>query len=246
MRYLGNKTSLSKELAPVLMEKLNGNNYYIETMVGACGMIQAIDYPKRFASDYNPYIVALMSNLNNIEIYPEKSLFDGFAINEELYREVKANQDAYSKHLVGLLAFGCSFGGKFWGGYARGGLTSKGLERGYAQETLRNLVKLAPKLKNVKFANKSYLDVHIPSKSIVYLDPPYQGTTKYSNNFDHKGFWEYVRYISKTNFVYISEYNAPEDFDCIFQKECKVGIDHKLKEHNKSIEKLFVYKEGLK
>lgn len=241
MRYLGNKSKLAKELALILTTNLNGNNWYVEPFVGAAGMISNIDYSKRFGSDYNSYIIALMSSLNKVQINSDENLFDGYYINEELYKKVKINQDKYPKHLIGLLAFGCSFGGKFWGGYARGGLTSKGIARCHAQETLRNLENLRHKLDDVKFINKSYLDVHIPKGSVVYCDIPYRNSTKYSNPFNHSEFWEWCREKSKFNFLYVSEYNAPNDFRCIWEKEFKVGIDHKQKEHKKSIERLFIY-----
>jgi hypothetical protein len=34
--------------------------------------------------------------------------------------------------------------------------------------------------------------------------------------FNHDEFWEWVRNLSKTNIVYVSEYFAQEDFKCIW------------------------------
>ena len=53
-----------------------------------------------------------------------------------------------------------------------------------------------------------------------------------------------VRDVSKNNFVFVSEYNAPKDFDCIWSKECKTLLDsNKSIEYkdNVRIEKLFTY-----
>ena len=44
------------------------------------------------------------------------------------------------------------------------------------------------------------------------------------------------------NHVYISEYNAPEDFVSIYQKDTTNTIAYKVK---KNVEHLFVYKQGL-
>lgn len=241
MRYLGNKTRISKDLLPILTEHLNGKNWYIEPFVGACGMMQAVNYNKRLGIDFNPYIIALMDSLKYIEIIPEKCLFAGYEINEHLYNEIKNNKNKYTESIVGLVGFGTSFGGKFFNGYARGGLTSKGEQRNHAQETLRNLIKLKPLVEDVIFFNGSYEELYIDSGHVIYCDPPYEGTTKYSNEFDHQKFWNWVRVKSKDNYVYVSEYNAPADFKCVWQKEHKTGIHHGFKEHSARVEKLFIY-----
>lgn len=44
------------------------------------------------------------------------------------------------------------------------------------------------------------------------------------------------------NHVYVSEYNAPEDFVSIYQKDTTNTIAYKLKTNT---EQLFVYKNGL-
>lgn len=236
MRYLGNKSRLAKELAPILMKNLNGDNWYMEPFVGATGMMQAINYPKRVGSDINPYIIALMRHIS------EGYNFNDYKIDENLYNEVKKNINDYLPALVGFLGFGCSFGGKWFGGFAR----SEG--RNLVEESLRNIEKLAPKIKDVKFLNGSYemyyFEKCITKGDVYYCDIPYQGTTKYSNDFNYEEFWNWARIMSKYNWVYISEYNAPDDFECIWKKEHKVGIHHNLENHNKSVEKLFIYKGG--
>ena len=60
-------------------------------------------------------------------------------------------------------------------------------------------------------------------------------------DYDH--FWNWVRNISKDNFVFVSEQCAPEDFECIWQQEVK-RTTNKTNDF-KATEKLFVYKEGL-
>lgn len=69
-------------------------------------------------------------------------------------------------------------------------------------------------------SNLSYLDVELKDGDIVYCDPPYINTAKYSTDgFNHHEFWDWVRQSKYP--VYVSEYNAPEDI-------IKVGVMDKL------------------
>lgn len=96
-------------------------------------------------------------------------------------------------------------------------------------------------MQNVQFTNLNYYDLIIPNNSIVYCDPPYENTTKYKvETFNYKLFWEWVRYISKTNIVFVSEYNAPNDFECIWNKKISSRLSGK---NMFSVEKLFKLKE---
>jgi DNA adenine methylase len=54
----------------------------------------------------------------------------------------------------------------------------------------------------------------------VYCDPPYQSTKRYETDFDNNAFWEWVRETTpKVKALYVSEYEAPDDFKCIWQKD---------------------------
>lgn len=78
-------------------------------------------------------------------------------------------------------------------------------------ERLDKLQQLEPELHS-----GSYDELEIPAGAVIYCDPPYQNTTEYvENGFDHANFWQWCRKKSKTNPVYISEYNAPDDFMAI-------------------------------
>lgn len=91
------------------------------------------------------------------------------------------------------------------------------LQRLERLEQLERLQQLE-RLPTTVFHSKSYEQVEIPKDAVVYCDPPYQGTAKYKeNNFDHAKFWDWVRALSKTNRVYVSEYRAPDDFKKILE-----------------------------
>ena len=87
-------------------------------------------------------------------------------------------------------------------------------------------------------SQKDYRLIDIPKNSIVYADPPYNGTKEYLFKFSHKDFYTWLRAV---NFpVYVSEYSMPDDFICI--KE--INIFSLLGNNSsKRVEKLFVHKK---
>ena len=95
----------------------------------------------------------------------------------------------------------------------------------------------------VEFANLSFTDLDIPENSIIYCDPPYFGTEQYKNKFDHILFWDWVRTKSKQgNKVYVSEYNAPSDFVCVWEKKHKtIMANGEVTKSKDSTERLFIY-----
>ena len=138
--------------------------------------------------------------------------------------------------------------GRFFdGGYSGIRKIKNGSYRDYINESIRNIKKQIPFIKNIKFIHSDYRDIELPDNSIIYCDKPYQGTTGYSTskNFDHKSFWEWAKEKSLLGHkIYISEYKAPECFECVWEKQSKStlssnGITGGTK---KSTEKLFIYK----
>jgi DNA adenine methylase len=123
------------------------------------------------------------------------------------------------------------------------------MSRDYVNESYRDALRQSKLLQGVEFICASYDEVNYIENSIIYVDPPYANTTKYKIKFNHNKFWNWVRKMSKQGYkVFVSEYNAPEDFFCIWQKELDVGLAHlNGKDGNKKkIERLFVYRNFLK
>nr|DAH38563.1 MAG TPA: hypothetical protein [Caudoviricetes sp.] len=46
--------------------------------------------------------------------------------------------------------------------------------------------------------------------------------------------------MAKNNIVLVSEYNMPDDFECIWKKEIKTTLGNNLTSNNKRTEKLFI------
>ena len=117
--------------------------------------------------------------------------------------------------------------------------------RNYYQEAKNNILTQAPDLKGIVFGVSDYKEsIELPYDSgmLIYCDPPYQGTKQYANamTFDYNEFWQTMRDWSKNNIVLISEQNAPDDFECIWEQEVSRSI--KATDKSKSTEKLFKWR----
>jgi len=224
MRYLGGKSRICKEISNII-NNIKGN-LYIEPFVGGAWVTQYVEYNKKYAYDINPYLISLYKKLQEGWIPPE-------SITENDYKKAKNNE--VSPHLRAFIGFGCSFAGKWFGGFAR-----DNRNRNYCENAKNSLLKKFKKLKNVVFECKNYKELN-PTGATVHCDPPYSKTTKYDyvKNFNTAEFWEYVRKWSKNNTVIISEYLAPDDFNCITEFKTKTEIRNKNNEREDRIERLF-------
>ena len=75
------------------------------------------------------------------------------------------------------------------------------------------------KLNKIKSTNKSYHDFNEVSGAILYLDPPYEGSSQkgYTNSFDSQEFYDWAFEIAKTNIVIISSYSiSDERFEAVY------------------------------
>jgi site-specific DNA-adenine methylase len=85
-------------------------------------------------------------------------------------------------------------------------------------ERLDRLQSLEPS-KEIQMTNLDYRDVKIESDSVIYCDIPYKNTEKYSiGDFNHNEFYEWAR---RQNNIYISEYDMPEDFKIVSERNIK-------------------------
>ena len=117
------------------------------------------------------------------------------------------------------------------------------LERLQQLEQLEQLERLEQleQLERLELYSLNYNEVTIPDSAIIYCDPPYIGRAQYKEGgFNHDYFWDWVREKSKTNKIYVSEYNAPNDFVSVLKFEQKSTLQGGNQKHkNQPIENLF-------
>ena len=216
MVYMGSKNRIAKELIPIITKDLKPNQWYVEPFVGGANMIDKIEHPYKLGADNNKYLIALLKAVWNGQELPEY-------INKDEYIAVKTNKDNYPDWYVGFVGFVSSFRAKFFGGYSGYCTTKTGIQRNYIKERINNILK--QNLDGIKLVCSSYDALDIPANSIIYCDPPYNGTTKYKDSFDSDAFWQWCRDKAKEGHtVYVSEYNAPEDFKCIWEKQINSNL----------------------
>jgi DNA adenine methylase len=135
---------------------------------------------------------------------------------------------------------------KWFGGYAGIVHTKIDTYRNYYEEAVKNLLKQKDDIKDIKFISTDYLTLNETKMKnwVIYCDPPYQDTTKYNNiGFEYDVFWQWVRDTSKNNFVFVSEYNAPKDFKCVWSKVLTTTLDKSSR--STATEKLFTYNSNM-
>ena len=223
MRYLGGKHKISNQIVTILEKLRKPNQLYVEPFVGGAHIISKMS-GHRVGSDSNIYTIEMLKKAQQGFIFPQ-------VVTEKEYLYYKNNPSLCDKGLRGFIGFGCSFAGKWFGGYA------KDQKRNYAGEASRYLNKISKSIKNIKFYAVDYKDLS-PKNRLIYCDPPYQGTTSYGSYFDHNEFWDIMRDWSKENTVVISEYSAPSDFKEIAQFPKTLGLRTK-KGNEIRTEKLF-------
>lgn len=237
MKYVGSKNRFKDELIPTIQEIIDDNNVrnYYEPFVGGCNVIDKICCKKRIGNDAHKYLISMFKELQTGWIPPT-------TITEEEYNEVKANKDAHPNHFVGLVGFTASFGSKWFGGYARAFKADKITPRDMPAEAIRNLMKQVENIKDVKFLCGDYIKntpVDRLKNWVIYCDPPYEKTLSYKDNINHSEFWKWCATMSKENIVLVSEYSAPDGWECIWEKETTTSL--KVHTHEKRVESLFLY-----
>lgn len=211
MNYMGGKQALSRHILPIIQGYLGFGRIYVEPFVGGGNVIDKIPGP-RLAADINPYLIEMWKAAADGWMPPKQ-----FSL--EQYKSVQSDKDS-DPVLAGYVGFALSYGGKFFGGWARG-KTSKGVPRDYVDEAYRSARAQFPKMVGVHFVLSSYENLNVPAGAVVYCDPPYRGTTKYAiGRFDHDNFYEWCANQAKRGCdVFVSEYDMPQPFVPVWQKE---------------------------
>ena len=222
MRYMGSKARYAKAILAAISKNCNLADYenWVEPFVGGAHMIAVVTSMVRWGSDINPYLICMFKATQN-------GWEPSDHYSEEAYQLAKgATKLAFNSSLntaaeIGFIGIGCSYAGKWFGGYARGGNTSDGRPVNYAKQSKNSLLRQKPLIQDVVFSEGHYENMCIPkNQSIIYCDPPYACTTKYSfgGRFENDKFWDWCNEMSQSGHkIFISEYQAPKGWQCIWE-----------------------------
>lgn len=254
MKYPGNKTRLAESLFFVMYNNCDLKKYsnYIEPFVGAAGMLSevvrsteydrkelGITFKTKIGNDLNPYLIKMFQYLQQGWMPPENVDESLYNLARDLSKDIsKIKNSNLTIADIGFIGIGCSFGGKWFGGYARG-KNLKGTERNYCRESRNALLSQKLYIKDVIFTCESYKDLKITPQSLIYCDPPYEMTTNYRNKFESFLFWDWCdRLVREGHKIFVSEYEAPDNWKCIWEKS-RYSFLNKEDKNKIGIEKLF-------
>lgn len=219
MQYFGGKAKIAKELSTFLQSKIQPNQTFVDLFCGSCNVVSKIQAKERIANDLHKELIALHIAVQQGQELPK-------SISEEEYLHMKRNKIMYPSWLLAFVGFGCSFAGRYFEGYARGGTQN------YARGANTSINKKHLTMQDVKFINLNYSEVQIPENSFIYCDIPYLSSTKkYSvGSFNHEAFYKYAKQKqSEGHIVYVSEYghNVPEDWKVVWRHKSNKSIRNK-------------------
>jgi DNA adenine methylase len=234
MAYLGGKSKSAEHILNILNHKIFDSMDYIEPFCGYCHILRRVTNKKTYtASDNNEYLLVLLKHI-------QKTKNKHPTITQEEYQELRENPKK-NKLRAAYAAFCYSYNGKFFGGYVE---TYQ--NRNYPEERKRYYDQLHDNatFKATNFFYRDYTYYKGVKNKLIYCDPPYAGTTEYHSGFDNAAFWEFIRTLSKHNYVFVSEYTAPSDFTCITQKTKRNSVAGR-GATRKRMEKVFVHSSRL-
>jgi DNA adenine methylase len=230
MAYLGGKSKSAEHILEVLNNPVFDSLDYIEPFCGYCHIVRRVVNKKSYRiSDNNKLLIVLLKHI-------QKTKGKHPIITQSEYKTLHENPSK-NQLRAAYAAFCYSYNGKYFGGFV-----NKYGAREYPKERKRYYDELhdVDSFHKAAIVNTDYSHYKDVKGKLIYCDPPYEGTTEYHSSFDSSKFWEFIRDVSKDNYVFVSEYKAPPDFVCISQKVKRNSIAGK-GATRKRIEKLFIH-----
>lgn len=231
MKYVGSKARFAKEILPIVLAGRT-SELYVEPFVGGGNSFHLVNGPK-WGNDVNADVVAMLEAVGGGWVPPGD-------VSEDDYTEARLG--GREPHVRGFIGVGCSYSGKFFGGYARG-RAADGSDRNYARESRDNVLRQASGLAGARWSSLRYWELDIPDGSFVYCDPPYAGVTGYGAVFDSVKFWEWAECLSVRCRVFVSEYSAPSGWACVWSAATASSLDRD-RGSKRSVERLFRLEGG--
>jgi DNA adenine methylase len=214
MLYMGGKGRLGRPLADVILASTVKRETYIEPFIGGGNLFKHLG-PKFAAvhvGDVHEELMLMWGAAAGGWVPPD-------TVGEAEYKAVRASP---ASPLRGFVGFGCSFGGKWWGGYARSECNGNDYYARHAAKSVNEIARLLPPHVPGTLRRASYEEWTplVTRETVVYADPPYANTTKYKGTFDHGEFWRMMGHWTDIGAsVFVSEYTAPSGWAPIWSKE---------------------------
>lgn len=215
MRYLGGKFRQGKVISEQILNR-GVIGTYIEPF---CGGLNSAEWAvKRGITNI------CLSDIHRPLITMWKCVFDGWEpphrLTVEQYNMYESIQNP-DDPMTAFVGYGGTFGAVYYNGYGR---DTSGIDNEtFISRTANSVQRTACIFKKNNIGSdvlfccdyKQWEDV---SGCTFYMDPPYIGRSRQQPRmpkFNHNEFWDFVRIMSKSNKVYVTEFVWPSDFEVI-------------------------------
>ena len=211
MLYMGGKGRIGKHIAKTILDYTDRRDHYYEICLGGGSSFAhlAQHFEHVHAGDVHEDLMLMWQAAAKGWIPPS-------SVSEEEYRNIRHTEPSA---LRGFIGFGCSFGGKWWGGFARSKQNGNDY---YAKHASKSVIEIGALMhsRSAELRIASFLDWAPESNAVVYADPPYRSTTAYKNKFDSDCFWlTMTEWATRGVRVFVSEYAAPSNWKSIWSKD---------------------------
>ena len=211
MKYLGGKHRLAKRIAAHLERARPAGAPFFDVFAGGLSVTAAMT-GERVAND------ACLPLINMYRAYAA-GWRPPLVLSEETYQELKSKQDP-DDPLTAFAGFGCSYSGKWFGGYARSWVLPGAL--GHVSKQHLSAIPINPagiaarglaaKQRTIAAATLTagdFADLVIPDGALVYVDPEYRDVERYGffrEPFPHARFDAWAAALARRCVVLGSEY----------------------------------------
>lgn len=214
--YQGGKARIANPIAELLIRAAEGRTTYVEPFLGSAAVFHKVapHYERAIGADAVVDLALLW-----------RAAIAGWTPPETLSAaEYAALRHAAPSPLRAFAGFPCSFGGKWFGGYARDPKS----DRNFAATASRSIVRRAAGMRGSTILHADYreLGLLIEAGTVVYCDPPYAGTLAYAGAgaFDSATFWATAEsWTRRGALVLVSEYAAPAGWEELWAHERHVS-----------------------
>lgn len=221
MRYLGGKARSAPRIAARVAGLAAPGAVYHEPFLGGAAVAAAVAKTEAFDR-------MELSDLHLDLVMFWRAVMTGWQPPAELTAaEYESLRAAAPSPLRGWAGFAASYNGKWMAGY---GPTASG--RDYLDESLRSTVRKAGPLKQLgeglRIEHHSYQDARPAAGDVMYLDPPYAGTTGYAGTppFDHDRFWWTAQAWAEGGVnVLVTEFSAPAGWTPVASSDRTATVD---------------------
>jgi DNA adenine methylase len=215
MQYFGGKALVGARIAEACGKRRTPGSLFVDMFCGSLNVIRYVPSKLPLAAGGLVESPRLAVDACAPLITMWRAAFAGWVppevVTKEDYERIKQMKDP-NEPLTAFVLFGCSFGGKWCGGYAKNRPTQR-----YAEHASKVVVKKAADCRGVALECCDYQEKEPgcwPFGTVMYCDPPYAGTVGYAavGPFDTDAFWKWAgAHARRGVHVYVSESGSCEE-----------------------------------